>query len=180
LIHLAVSGAEHHEPLKVLVVSADSQQVQELGDALRRRGCEPLEATSFEAARRLWNAEHPPMLIADVRLGQFNGLQLLIRARADRPDLAAVITSAAPDAVLQAETRRFGAAFLVKSVTPDEVCATVLRLLPHSFLFSSHPAALSLEPAPDRRTGQRRRRDTPGYAPERRVADRRAKIEKLD
>ena len=41
------------------------------------------------------------MLIADVRLGQFNGLQLLLRARADRPDVTAVITCSFPDKVLE-------------------------------------------------------------------------------
>ena len=103
--------------LKVLVVDSDPKNVQALGAALRERGCEPLDATSFEAAKRLWIAEKPPVLIADVRLGQFNGLQLLLRAKADRPDVTALITCAIADKVLEAETKRFGGMFLVKRLT---------------------------------------------------------------
>jgi len=114
-VHADLSGGKWpKEPTKVLVVDADSQNVRALVAAFRSRGREPLEATSFEAAKRLWIAEQPPMLIADIRLGQFNGLPLLLRAKGDRPDVVAAITCATPDAVLQADTRRFGGRFFVK------------------------------------------------------------------
>jgi DNA-binding response OmpR family regulator len=173
-VHAELSGAKRtKEPMKVLVVDADPQCVRALGAAIRGLGGEPLEATSFEEAKRLWIAELPPMLIADVRLGQFNGLQLLLRAKADRPDLVAVITCAIDDKVLEAETRRFGGTFFVKPVTPDEICATLLSSLPNAFFLAGDQHSAALEPIPDRRIGERRQLITPEQLPQRRNADRR-------
>lgn len=166
-------GKRPKEPMKVLVVDADTQNVRALVAAFRSHGCEPLEATSFEAAKRLWMAEHPPMLIADVRLGQFNGLQLLLRAKADRPDVVAVITCPTDDKVLEAETKRFGGTFLVKPIRPDEVCAALLRALPQSFFLSGNQQAATFEPAPDRRIAERRQTVVPQHVPERRFGERR-------
>jgi DNA-binding response OmpR family regulator len=148
----------------VLIVDADARNVEMLGAALRIHGYETLDATSFEAAMRLWRSERPAALIADIRLGHFNGLQLLLRARADRPDVRAVITSSVPDCVLEAETRRFGGWFMVKPVAPETIGTMVDSLL----LQESLPA-----PGGERRTQQRRRSDIPGFAPDRRVAQRR-------
>jgi DNA-binding NtrC family response regulator len=148
--------------LKVLVVDSDPKSVQELVDALRDRGCEPLEATSFEIAKQLWIAEKPAALIADIRLGQFNGLQLLLRAKADRPDVAAVITCAFPDKVLESETQRFGGTFMVKPLTPEDVLAHLLG---------------PDEPVTLHRFGERRiadrRRSVGEFLPNRRHAERR-------
>ena len=160
---LSSDGKEDRgQVLKVLVVDTDVKNVRELGVALRQRGWEPLEATSFEQGKRLWVAEQPSMLIADVRLGQFNGLQLLLRARADRPDVVAVITCSFPDKVLEAETKRFGGTFLVKPLAPEQVI-TVL----------GSPRAVTTHPTPERRSGDRRQAVMPGFAPDRRMADRR-------
>lgn len=147
---------------KVLVVDSDPKNVRELGAALRNRGYQPLEATSFEAAKKVWIAEKPPMLIVDIRLGQFNGLHLLLRAKADRPDVSVVVTCAFADTVLEAETRRFGGTFLVKPVKPEDL--TVL-------LGTSQPSPV--ERFTGVRTGERRRTLMPDFRPERRVADRR-------
>src|SRR5262245_57860466 len=108
-------------PPRVLVVDSDAQSVRQLVSELRRLGCEPLEATPFEDGKKLWRDQHPPMMIVDVCLGQFNGLQLLLRARAERPDVKAIVTCAFPDKVLEAETARFGGTFLVKPLTTTQV-----------------------------------------------------------
>lgn len=101
------------------------------------------------------------MLIADVRLGQFNGLQLLLRVRADRPDLTAVITCAFEDKVLEAETQRFGGIFLVKPVSAEDVLVTLLRSRPEP------PPVTSVRTFPtvqvDRRHGERRQISTPDF-----------------
>jgi two-component system response regulator RegA len=152
------------EANKVLVVDSDPKRVAEISAGLRERGYVPLDATTFEAAKRLWIAERPAMLIADVRLGQFNGLQLLLRAHADRPDLIAVITCAFEDKVLEAETQRFGGIFLVKPVGAEEVIATLLR---------SRPESRPMPALVDRRHGERRETISPDFDPERRAADRR-------
>lgn len=150
------------ETVKALIVDSDIGAVHALGAALRKGGYDTLEATTFEEAKRLWVSERPPILIADVRLGQFNGLQLLLRARADRPDVTAVITSAVPDKVLEADTRRFGGTFVVKPIAGEQVIDLVRAIRP------------SEDSPMERRVGQRRRSaTTSGFLPERRVSDRR-------
>ena len=153
--------------MKVLVVDSDLQHLQALLAALRQRGYEPLGASSYEEGKQLWVAEKPPMLIADVRLGQFNGLQLLLRARADRPDVTAIITCPFPDKMLEAETRRFGGTFLVKPLKPEDVLATVLDRQP------LRPMAQAEWTLVERRTADRRTTIIPNFTPDRRLSDRR-------
>ncbi len=158
------NGDVRRQPGKVLVVDADVQNVQQLGEALRKRGCEPLEATSYEAAKLLWTSERPPMLIADVRLGQFNGLQLLLRALIDRPDVNAVITCPLPDKVLENETRRFGATFLIKPVRPGEVVDALLGSVPQP---EQKASSLLVE----RRNAEQRQLPVAPFSPDQRRAD---------
>jgi two-component system response regulator RegA len=148
---------------KVLVVDSDPNVVRNLGTALRNEGCQTLEATSFEAGKQLWIAEQPPVLIADVRLGQFNGLQLLLRAKADRPDVRAVITCAFPDKVLEAETVRFGGTFMAQPFNIAQVIAVALA--------SRQPA--QPEPFVERRVSDRRQNLITDIDPERRSTSRR-------
>jgi len=150
-------------PLKALIVDADAKIVREMGAAIRALGGEPLEATTFEAARQLWIAEKPPVLIADIRLGQFNGLQLLLRAKADRPDVVAGITSARADRVLEVDTQRFGGTFLVKPLEPAQVLKILL----------GQGSDTTLERFEERRQGDRRGDAPINFMPDRRLADRR-------
>jgi DNA-binding NtrC family response regulator len=155
------SGA--HIPLKALVVDMDPKFVREMGGAIRALGGESLEATTFEAARQLWIAEKPPILIADIRLGPFNGLQLLLRAKADRPDVVAAMTSSVADSVLAADTQRFGGMFFVKPVDLGHMLKTLLGT----------DGEVRLERFQERRQGDRRSGLPADFIPERRVADRR-------
>jgi DNA-binding response OmpR family regulator len=153
--------------VKALIVDSDINAIHAIGKVLRQRGYGILEATTFDEAKRLWTAEHPPILIADVRLGQFNGLQLLLRARADRPDVIAIITSTVADKVLEADTLRFGGTFLVKPIAAEQVIELV----------QSMRASHSVEGAKslvERRVGQRRHPTSrPWPHEERRRGDRR-------
>jgi two-component system response regulator GlrR len=114
----------------VLVVDSNPSQVRTVGLLLRECGYRVLEATSFPDARRLWDAEQPQVLLADVRLEAYNGLHLFIRARAVNPDVTAIITSPVADRVLADETQRLGGTFLVKPVDVDEIVAAIERRVP--------------------------------------------------
>jgi DNA-binding response OmpR family regulator len=149
---------------KILLVDADPLPRLQLAAALRREGCVVAEATTFDEAKRLWSSERPAVLIADVRLGQFNGLQLLLRAKAEREDVKAIITSAVADGVLEAETRRFGGVFRIKPVASAEVIE-VLRS------WTEAPRAPF-----DRRMADRRQLIIPRFAPDRRSTERRRPI----
>lgn len=113
--------------MTILVVDTDPSQVRTVALPLRQRGYRVLWATSFGEAQRLLDAERPQALIADVRLEAYNGLHLLIRARAVRPEVTAIITSTEPDRVLADETRRLDGTFLVKPVKLEDVVAAIER-----------------------------------------------------
>jgi DNA-binding response OmpR family regulator len=153
---------DSRDAMKVLVVNSDPQRVKSLALELQHDGWVPLQATTYEEAKRLWAAEKPPTLIADIRLGQFNGLQLLLRARAERPDVSALITCPFPDKVLEAETIKFGGTFIATPLTPKEIV---------SLLRSSRPMK-ALGVLGERRAGERRQ-TTMTTIPDRRLADRR-------
>ena len=117
---------------RVLLVDTELRVLHDFAEALRCEGYDVLPATSFQEGKRLWMHHHPGVLVVDVRLGEFNGLQLLMRARADRPDLHAIITCPFADPVLEAEARRFGGDFLVKPIDPVQIVAAIERsTMPH-------------------------------------------------
>ena len=142
-----------------LVVDPESRSLYEFCKAFRDVGYRTFGATSFSDAKRFLMAEHPEILVADVRLGEFNGIQLLLLAKELRPGISVVITNAFPDPVLAEETRRMGGAFMVKPVNPRELVEMV------SVRHSIRPV--------DRRRTDRRVNYVPNFSPDRRVADRR-------
>jgi DNA-binding response OmpR family regulator len=183
-------------PRTALVVDSDFGSVHTLAQALRQEGLDVFEATSFQEGKFLWSTQSPDILIVDIRLGQFNGLQRLMRARSDRPDILAFITSSFADPVLEAETRRFGGLFMIKPVDPGvmvkalrtngtavEAQASNLlerrkadRRVVHAPDFLSDRRVEGhrhLEAGLDRRAADRRQGGVAGPSPERRKGERR-------
>jgi FixJ family two-component response regulator len=64
------------------------------------------------------------VLLVDVRLGAFNGLQLV--AMAERP-IPTIVMTGHDDVALRAAAERMGAEFLVKPIPSDLLIATVQR-----------------------------------------------------
>lgn len=98
----------------VLLVDDDLEVVHTLREILESAGYRALAATSFEDGRRLLADQPPPdVLITDVRLGMFNGLQLAVL----RPATTGVIViSGFADPTLESETRRLGGVYLLKPI----------------------------------------------------------------
>ena len=67
------------------------------------------------------------LLIAAERLGLYNGLHLVLHARFDHPEMAAILTAERDDPVLQAEAMSCGAACTAGSVSAPELLALVSR-----------------------------------------------------
>lgn len=151
-----------------LVVNTDTRVLQGFASALRGEGYSVLEATSFEDGKQLWTATKPDVLVVDIRLGQFNGLQLLMRARSDRPDLHAIITCPFADAVLEAETRRFGGTFLIRPIEPQQIVSSIRQI--------QSPDAAPPMPLLERRRSDRRKLVIADFHPERRTFNRRAPL----
>jgi DNA-binding response OmpR family regulator len=102
------------------ILIVDDHNVTRLGlaEMLSDAGYDVITAATFQDARRILRESPPDLLIADVRLGSFNGLQLVIGAQHRIPSI--VITGYA-DAVLEAEARRGGAEYLVKPFNPERL-----------------------------------------------------------
>jgi len=107
------------------ILIVDDHRVTRLGlaEMLADAGYSVVTTGNFQEARRILREEPPDLLIADVRLGSFNGLQLVISGHKRVP--AIVITGYA-DPVLEAEARRGGADYLVKPFDPERLL-TIIR-----------------------------------------------------
>jgi DNA-binding response OmpR family regulator len=118
-------------PSKVLIVDDDKTTREGLAELLEESGYEAAAVGTFEEATRFLRSTPPDLLIADVRLGPFNGLQLVISS--PKPIPAIIITGFA-DPVLESDARRRGADYVLKPVSP----ARLLDLVAHK-LSAAHP-----------------------------------------
>lgn len=111
----------------LLVVDDDPDVVHTLTDLLSSAGHEALGATSFEDGKRLLGGPPPPaVLITDVRLGMFNGLQLALFRP---PSTAVIVISGHRDAMIEDETRRLGGVYLLKPIPGPLLLETIEGLL---------------------------------------------------
>jgi CheY-like chemotaxis protein len=110
------------------ILIVEDHRVTRLGlaEMLSHAGYGVVTAGTFQEARQIMRTDPPDLLIADVRLGSFNGLQLVISGPKRVP--AIVITGYA-DAVLEAEARRGGAEYLVKPFDPERLLSIVRQKL---------------------------------------------------
>jgi FixJ family two-component response regulator len=114
-------------PSRVLIVDDDASTRIGLSELLSEAGYEVRALGTFEEGLRALRTDPPDLLIADVRLGAFNGLQLLVSTSRSIP--AIVITGFA-DPVLEADARQHGADYLLKPFAPDLLLQLVRRRLP--------------------------------------------------
>lgn len=88
-----------------------------------------LEQQSPQAAELL-RTEDWDLLIADIRMPNISGMELLQLARECDPDLDALIITAFPSVETAVETLKLGAAdYITKPFRPEELRATVNRIL---------------------------------------------------
>jgi DNA-binding response OmpR family regulator len=113
-------------PSKVLIVDDDKTTREGLAEFLEEAGYQAVAVGTFEDATRILRSEPPDLLISDVRLGPFNGLQLVISS--PKPIPAIIITGFA-DPVLEADARRRGADYVLKPVSPSKLLDLVAHKL---------------------------------------------------
>jgi DNA-binding NtrC family response regulator len=113
----------------ILVVSSDAVGLSAVLKVLTREGYRARGASTFEEAKRWLALRSPDLVIADERLGAFNGLHVILRGRADYPDMGAILTSHVKDPGLEAEARRFNVQCLVKPQDPVELLLPISRIL---------------------------------------------------
>ena len=99
--------------MHLLIVDDDPATVEGLTELLEDAGFECEGALSFKAAIAAMRSSVPDVLVADIRLEAYNGLQLVL----SRPrGTSAIVMSAFADPVLEAEAVRMGASYIRKPV----------------------------------------------------------------
>ena len=122
---------------RILVVSSDSSARNDALGILNRAGFLATGAASFEEASRALSDATPDLLIADERLGAFNGLHLVVRGRAVSPRMRAIVTSNITDSVLEKDARHLNAVCVVKPSDPMEWLSPVSKTLGTPILLSA-------------------------------------------
>jgi two-component system, response regulator RegA len=119
-------------PRTILVVDDDEGTRTGLKLLLEGAGYRVIACGSFTDGRIALSAAAPDLLITDIRLGEFNGLQLV----ATNPwPIPTIVLTGFPDPVLEADARQLGAEFVVKPITPSAFIRIIerkLRSLPAS------------------------------------------------
>jgi len=117
---------------KILIVEDDNANRVGLVQLLHGAGYDAIGAATFEQGRQLLIAENPDLLITDLRLEEFNGLQLIITRLHSIP--AIVITGFA-DRILEMEAKHLGADYLVKPFSPSALLTLIAEKLKPRVMF---------------------------------------------
>jgi DNA-binding response OmpR family regulator len=111
-----------------LIVEPSTPDAVFLVATLAELGFRVTVADKFKDAKD--NLRIPPaLLVTEIRLGEYNGLHLVLRGKSAKPDLPAIVTSRMADSVLQAEAEHMGATFLQKPASAEELRASVWRTI---------------------------------------------------
>lgn len=97
----------------VLVVDDEPAVLAMMDRLIASWGFRTLAAGTFEEARDSLSTA-PDALVTDVRLGDYNGLQLIHLVKQYNPNAIVVAVSGIDDSVLRTEAANAGAAYLLK------------------------------------------------------------------
>ena len=114
-------------PLTALVVEPNGPDMAFIESALTSAGFIVTRTDNFKDAKALLVEALPRLLVTEIRLGAYNGLQLAYRGKSAMPQMTIVLTSEYPDPVLQRDVERIGATFVPKPLTAGELVAAVHR-----------------------------------------------------
>ena len=103
-------------PYKILIVEDHEASRTGLRTLLMNAGYDVASASTFVKGRRAIAEQAPDLLIADVRLGEYNGLQLVA---AVPPGVPSIVITGHPDAVLAADAQKLGARYITKPIAPQ-------------------------------------------------------------
>ena len=98
----------------IVVVDDDVSCLVAIEQILKHWGHETKTFRAFEDARAYLAQAKPALVIVDVRLGNYNGLQLIHFSRQNSPDTQWLVVSGFDDPVLRQEATKLGALFLTK------------------------------------------------------------------
>jgi two-component system response regulator HydG len=121
---------------RVLIVDDDEVYLEGMKELLEDAGYVVDLASSFDDGKQRLREHSPDLLIIDVRLGAFNGLQLISTGRVRIP---AIVVTGFDDTVLRADADGFGASYVVKPIKP----AALLELIEKKLSINGHDSVAS-------------------------------------
>ena len=115
---------------RVLIVDDDADWLAAAVESFSHAGYVARGAATFPSARQILESFGPDLLVTDIRLREYNGLYLLVRAPTNHPKPASLVISGFEDPVLMREARLHGAYdFLVKPVDSKTLLAKAAEAL---------------------------------------------------
>lgn len=111
---------------KLLIVDDDPATRFGLSEFLHDAGFDCTGVGTFEEARSRLRSSALDLLITDIRLDAYNGLQLVINRP---PNVQAIVITGFADVVLESEATRSGARYVRKPVQPGELLELVRQML---------------------------------------------------
>ena len=97
-----------------MIVDDDPVVLDAMQRLLALWGYSTIAFSRFDEARASLATQSPDALIVDIRLGEYNGLQLVHIAKRSNPSMAVVVVSGYDDLVLRNEATQAGAVYLLK------------------------------------------------------------------
>ena len=113
----------------IILVNADARALRQMSSSLSDRGYAVAAVRSYADAKALLASSSPDLLIVDVRLAEYNGLQLAIFSRDDHPDLPVIVTNATEDKIVEVDAVRYGATFIADPEHNPSLLFTVQGVL---------------------------------------------------
>jgi FixJ family two-component response regulator len=112
-------------PYRILVLDDDTNALSGMVEILRDANYIVTGAATYDAAKRLLALGSYDLLITDVRLRGYNGLNLVRQSNIDYPDMAIMIITGYDQAMMEMEASRYRAEFVKK---PFELDAFVKKV----------------------------------------------------
>lgn|SRR5262249_11194325 len=114
---------------QIVVVSTSGARLRGLLDVLTSAGYRACGARTFAEAKRAIELTVPELVIADERLGVFNGLHVAMLGRARAPEMKAIVIGRHNDRGLRNDARQLNVRCVVEPIDPAGWLASIAQTL---------------------------------------------------
>ena len=114
---------------QILVVNNDGVRLTHVLNVLNGAGYRARGASTFEEAKRALADRAPDLVVDDERLGAYNGLHVILRARSEHPDVSAIVTTPVKNRGLEADAKSLNIQCLIKPQSPGDWLEPISKIL---------------------------------------------------
>jgi DNA-binding NtrC family response regulator len=118
--------------MRVVIVDDNEPLLRAMEQCVAGAGHDVVAFGQFESAKTYLATTQFDVLVTDVRLGAYNGLQLAMFAKLEHPETTAIVLSGFDDPVLRKDAASIGARFCVKPVGTDALLDGIANTSPQS------------------------------------------------